>query len=421
VRAGRRLVLLLTLLAIGGVVLVGLPPAVTGPLLDVPGAGAGDEVGHGGGWPSQSGGVGRHRLRSVSTAPTRPRLGDEGTDAAVEPVTGHRAVLRLDDVGPEALAAVRTLPGVAHAAAVDVAEVAIAGGAQLTVGLVTAEEFRPLTPRLTAESPEVWRVLADGALLLSPDRAAELGVRAGGTLRRRLAADLRVGGSASNGAPPLVDAIAAAELVDLGTTSRTILIAAEPEVAVPELAGDIATAIAVEPTAMPPAEPRTARLVGSDPDTVAAFAPFSYVEAEGGRIAIDPAWEEANIVHAEVPILGTVRCHRLLLPQLRAALGTLADADLGHLLDPGDYGGCYLPRHIDWSPAASLSMHAWGIAFDVNVSTNGLGAQPQLDPRVVEVFQAHGFTWGGDWRRPDGMHFELARLLDDRELAALRP
>jgi hypothetical protein len=55
----------------------------------------------------------------------------------------------------------------------------------------------------------------------------------------------------------------------------------------------------------------------------------------------------------------------------------------------------------------------------VNVATNALGAVPQLDPRVVEAFTSRGFAWGGDWRRPDGMHFELHRLVPPEELAEL--
>jgi hypothetical protein len=25
---------------------------------------------------------------------------------------------------------------------------------------------------------------------------------------------------------------------------------------------------------------------------------------------------------------------------------------------------------------------------------------------VVRIFRKHGFAWGGNWRMPDGMHFE---------------
>jgi hypothetical protein len=59
-----------------------------------------------------------------------------------------------------------------------------------------------------------------------------------------------------------------------------------------------------------------------------------------------------------------------------------------------------------------LSMHAFGLAFDINTSTNQLGTQGDMHPRVVEILERWGFEWGGRWRpRPDPMHFELVRLV----------
>lgn len=135
--------------------------------------------------------------------------------------------------------------------------------------------------------------------------------------------------------------------------------------------------------------------------------PFAYTEAGGGMIDIDPAWVERYIVDAAVPLLGTVRCHLEMVAPLAAVLTELEALELGHLIDPADFGGCFVPRHIDWDPAMPLSMHAWGLAVDLGVSQNALGAEPTMDPQVVEVFEAHGFVWGGRWSRPDGMHFEL--------------
>ena len=112
-----------------------------------------------------------------------------------------------------------------------------------------------------------------------------------------------------------------------------------------------------------------------------------------------------------LPLLGPTRCHRLIVPQLRGALEEIVARELDHLLDEGDYGGCWVPRHIGWDASSELSLHAWGIAFDVNVRTNPYGSRPRLDPRLVDVFERYGFNWGGRWRDPDGMHFELARIV----------
>ena len=31
---------------------------------------------------------------------------------------------------------------------------------------------------------------------------------------------------------------------------------------------------------------------------------------------------------------------------------------------------------------------------------------------VVDAFRRWGFKWGGDFSTPDGMHFELERIID---------
>jgi len=123
-------------------------------------------------------------------------------------------------------------------------------------------------------------------------------------------------------------------------------------------------------------------------------------------IEIDPAWRQRAIVTRRVPILGAVTCHRELFGPLRRALGRLERQNLARLVDPGDYAGCHAPRRIPGS--GSLSLHAWGLAVDINASENPQGAEPRLDRRVVRAFEREGFTWGGRWpTAPDGMHFEL--------------
>ena len=59
----------------------------------------------------------------------------------------------------------------------------------------------------------------------------------------------------------------------------------------------------------------------------------------------------------------------------------------------------------------SYSLHAWGLAFDINAAWNRYGAVPTLNRDLVEIFLACGFDWGGYWRTPDGMHFQLKEEL----------
>lgn len=123
-------------------------------------------------------------------------------------------------------------------------------------------------------------------------------------------------------------------------------------------------------------------------------------------IDIDPAWVRADIVTRRVPILGSVTCHRAILPPLRRALKEVRRRGLARRIDPGDYAACHAPRRIPGS--GTLSLHAWGLAFDINASRNAQFERPQQDPRVVRILERAGFAWGGRWpNATDGMHFEL--------------
>ena len=124
------------------------------------------------------------------------------------------------------------------------------------------------------------------------------------------------------------------------------------------------------------------------------------------RIGIDPRWLRRNIVTRLVPILGAVTCHRRFIPPLRRALAELERRGLSRLVDRGDYAGCYAPRRIPSS--GSLSLHAWGVAVDLNARANPPLRASAQDPRLVRAMEEAGLTWGGRWpTAPDPMHFEL--------------
>jgi hypothetical protein len=80
------------------------------------------------------------------------------------------------------------------------------------------------------------------------------------------------------------------------------------------------------------------------------------------------------------------------------------------------YAGAYYPRFVRGS-RTSLSNHSWGTAFDINVAYNGLGKQPALVGKkgcvreIVQIANNHGFYWGGHFTRLDGMHFEIAKIM----------
>ena len=140
----------------------------------------------------------------------------------------------------------------------------------------------------------------------------------------------------------------------------------------------------------------------------AAFGEFSYrpLGADTRDIEIDPAWVTANIVDADVPVLGTVRCHRAVIDALTTAMASVDAAGLGDEFVAQGFDGCFVPRLV--SPGrASLSRHAWGIAFDVGYRENPTNASSTHDERVVELLGKSGFAWGGTWLVLDPAHFEI--------------
>lgn len=144
------------------------------------------------------------------------------------------------------------------------------------------------------------------------------------------------------------------------------------------------------------------------------FGEFALAPAGGDSVEVDREWREAWIATVDFPIVGVTRCHRMVVPYLRAALSEVERSGLAGELDRTDFqtaGGCYNPRfNRGADPGYSLSRHSWGIAVDFNPSSNPYGSEPTLSPDVVEIFKRWGFSWGGGWSVPDGMHFEWFSL-----------
>jgi hypothetical protein len=63
-----------------------------------------------------------------------------------------------------------------------------------------------------------------------------------------------------------------------------------------------------------------------------------------------------------------------------------------------------------------VSMHAYGLAIDLNAPQNPLGVAPgktkgsfTSKSLIVQCFAEVGVVWGGPWRRPDAMHFQMTQ------------
>jgi hypothetical protein len=132
----------------------------------------------------------------------------------------------------------------------------------------------------------------------------------------------------------------------------------------------------------------------------------------------DPKLEKGMVLfdvptHLEIGVIPKkVYCNKDLVKPLTQAFTNLIERKLVGELKTWD--GCFNNRPIrgfEKKLAASyLSLHSWGLAIDVNAAWNGLGKGPQLSPAFVKCFTDAGFTWGGTFKRKDGMHMELAEL-----------
>ena len=128
-------------------------------------------------------------------------------------------------------------------------------------------------------------------------------------------------------------------------------------------------------------------------------------------IEMHPAWKERYLpagrvlLSASIPI--RARCHVGINAGLTAALDEVAAAGLGGAIDVANantYGGCFNARYSRTS--GFLSRHVYAMALDTNTVSNCQGCVPAMNCSVVRIFRKHGFAWGGNWRQPDGMHFE---------------
>jgi len=164
---------------------------------------------------------------------------------------------------------------------------------------------------------------------------------------------------------------------------------------------DVAARLGLDPKAV-----QIGFLVGSAAQAVGSY---SYTVVGGGRIAPQQAWVDSHISTQAMPIIGPMTCNTQMFPQLRAALEEIRADGLASALHPQQYGGCFVPRFI--AGTTTLSNHAFGLAFDVNVPENQRGTVGRINREVVAIFEKWGFTWGGIWHYTDPMHFELNRII----------
>ncbi|MGB8816328.1 MAG: M15 family metallopeptidase [Rhizobiaceae bacterium] len=154
---------------------------------------------------------------------------------------------------------------------------------------------------------------------------------------------------------------------------------------------------------------------------------LAYRIDENGMVEFEGDWVERNIVSETIPQLvgvklfgsdqpfnGTVRLNRAAMSAAIAAFAEIESAGLQDRILSFDAG--FVPRALRGN--VHLSNHALGNSFDLNARWNIFG-EPPIEAgqegsveELVPIFAKHGFIWGGEWTRPDAMHFEFKAATD---------
>ena len=126
-----------------------------------------------------------------------------------------------------------------------------------------------------------------------------------------------------------------------------------------------------------------------------------------------PSNSNPNMIVWDVPgfleigfIPKKIYCNKDLVMPLSKAFQNLIST--GHVKELKTWDGCFNIRKK--RGGSTVSLHSWGVAIDLNAYDNCFGCRPKLSQGFVKCFTDAGFDWGGTWRKPDGMHFQLKSI-----------
>ncbi|HWR21114.1 MAG TPA: M15 family metallopeptidase [Verrucomicrobiae bacterium] len=126
---------------------------------------------------------------------------------------------------------------------------------------------------------------------------------------------------------------------------------------------------------------------------------------ERQRLAFESKWMTLWVPPPGIPALPRrIYCHKWLMPRLIDFYERVEDAGIKDQIRTWD--GCFNVRQK--RGATSLSMHSWGLAFDINAAWNRFGEPSTMSHELVACIELAGLDWGGRWRKPDSMHGQLA-------------
>ncbi len=287
----------------------------------------------------------------------------------------------------------------------------------ITIGAVDPSTYRNFAPANSAQLQEVWERVAGGELAIDKALGRKL-QDADGFLKLgndQDAASVHIGAYAPQ--VPRVDAVVNEKWADELGLQRGNALLINTGLNAPQVVQDRILRIVGKDLSVQILGPdldldatQTAFLTGGS--VAEAVGTFTYGVIGGGRITPEASWVDEYIRTEPVPILGNVTCHKVMIPQLRAALLEVQSRGLADEIHPREYAGCFYPRFI--ANTTKLSLHSFGIALDLNVPGNQRGTSGEMDRDVVAIFKKWGFAWGGDWGYTDPMHFEMDRLVDVR-------
>lgn len=126
------------------------------------------------------------------------------------------------------------------------------------------------------------------------------------------------------------------------------------------------------------------------------------------NLTFERKWMEVWIVPVEIreqiPVLPEkIYTHKLMVDKLLKVFTALIDANLHNEIKT--WNGCFNIRKK--RGLKTLSLHAWGLAIDLNAATNPLGGVVTWSEEFLAVWRRNGWICGADWTRKDGMHFQL--------------
>lgn len=151
-----------------------------------------------------------------------------------------------------------------------------------------------------------------------------------------------------------------------------------------------------------------------------------YGDPRGQDGEANPSWERDNIVKVRPPWgivtawdfqpVSGIRLHRECAESLKKILEHIwvgSGRNENKIKEWGMhlYAGGYNFRPM--RAGARLSMHSWGCAVDFDSARNAFGSHtPNFKsiPLILDAFANEGWTWGGDWTTPDGMHWQAATV-----------